>query len=152
MLVETRDNLDRDMHQLSLIPVLITASGRLPPRLGRVAAGLPLEAVEEQERGELLALLTSPGRYALQVGDDSMCEAGILHGDYVVVQSQQAAVNGDIVIALIDGEQVALGRIRYRADGQIELIAENNGGQRRAFAAARVDVQGKVVGQVRRYR
>ena len=140
------------MQNPSLIPVLMTCSGQSPPRLGRIAAGMPLEAVEEKERGELLALLTTPGRYALQVGDDSMCEAGILRGDFVVVQSQQRAVNGDIVIALLDGEQVVLGRIRYRSENRIELIAEHAGGRGRTLEASRVDVQGKVVGQVRRYR
>ncbi len=125
---------------------------RSPPRLGRIAAGIPLEAVEERERGELLALLTSPGRYALQVGDDSMCEAGILRGDYVVVQSQQHAVTGDIVVALVDGEQVVLSRIRHRAPDRIELIADSSTAENRLLAASRVRIQGKVVGQVRRYR
>ena len=124
----------------------------MPPKLGRIAAGIPLEAVEERERSELLTLLTAPGRYALQVGDDSMCEAGILSGDFVVVQSQQRAAEGDIVVALIDGEQVVLSRIRYRALDRIELIADNRGTGNRLLAASRVEIQGKVVGQVRRYR
>ena len=69
----------------------------LPPlfegldELGRVTAGIPLEAIEDRQRSELLSLLTAPGRYALQVSDDSMCEAGIIQGDIVVVQSQQQA-------------------------------------------------------------
>ncbi len=141
------------MHWRSIIPVFYPAAGgNSPPKLGRIAAGIPLEAVEERERGELLALLTAPGRYALQVADDSMCEAGILRGDFVVVQSQQRAASGDIVIALIDGEQVVLSRIRHRAPDRIELVADNSDGTNRVLAASRVRIQGKVVGQVRRYR
>ncbi len=141
------------MHNHRIIAVSPPGSScRMPPKLGRIAAGIPLEAVEERERGELLALLTAPGRYALQVGDDSMCEAGILSGDFVVVQSQQRAAEGDIVVALIDGEQVVLSRIRYRALDRIELIADNHGAGNRLLAASRVEIQGKVVGQVRRYR
>ena len=96
--------------------------------------------------------MTAPGRYALQVGDDSMCEAGIFRGDFVVVQSQQRAADGDIVVALVDGEQVVLSRIRHRAHGRIELIADNRTAGNRLLAASRVEIQGKVVGQVRRYR
>ncbi len=141
------------MHRHSIIPVTNSANGcQSPPKLGRIAAGIPLEAVEERERGELLALLTSPGRYALQVADDSMIEAGILRGDFVVVQSQQRAADGDIVVALVDGEQVVLNRVRHRAPDRIELIADNCAGENRLLAASRVRIQGKVVGQVRRYR
>ena len=126
-----------------------------PPALfecGRIAAGIPLEAVEEAERGELLALLTAPGRYALQVGDDSMRDAGILAGDFVVVQSQQQARNGDIVVALLDGEQVVLSRIRYLAGNRLRLLSDNPESMPRDLDTARVAIQGRVIGQVRRYR
>ena len=141
------------MHRHSLIRIFdpVTVS-RSPPRLGRIAAGIPLEAVEERERGELLALLTSPGRYALQVGDDSMCEAGILRGDYVVVQSQQRAANGDIVVALLDGEQLLMKRVRFTADGRIRLLADDRGGCDRIIAASRLVIHGRIVAQVRCYR
>ena len=120
--------------------------------LGRVAAGFPLEAIEESERNELLALLTAPGRYALQVGDDSMCEAGILAGDFVVVQSQQQAQDGDIVVALLDNEQVMLKRIRYRPANRIQMLADNPLAEDSIIDQSRVVIQGKVIGQVRRYR
>ena len=120
--------------------------------LGRVAAGSPLEAVEEQQRGELLELLTAPGRYALRVGDDSLCEAGILAGDFVIVQSQRQARDGDIVVGLLDREEVVLKRIRYRADGSIQLLADHPAGEARSLPASRLHIQGRVVGQLRRYR
>ncbi len=120
--------------------------------LGRVAAGAPLEAIEDRQRAGLLELLTAPGRYALRVGDDSMCDAGILTGDFVVVQSQQRACDGDIVVALVDGEQVVLKRIRLRDGNRIQLFADNPRAKSRLLDASRVAIQGKVIGQMRRYR
>ena len=120
--------------------------------LGRVAAGIPLEAIEDRQRSELLAMLTAPGRYALQVGDDSMCEAGILAGDIVVIQSQQQAVNGDIVMALLDGEQVILKRIRYLVGKRIQLLADNPTNKEQILDDSRISIQGRVIGQIRSYR
>ncbi len=120
--------------------------------LGRIAAGIPLEAIEDRQRSELLAMLTAPGRYALQVGDDSMCEAGILAGDIVVIQSQQHAANGDIVMALLDGEQVILKRIRYLAGKRIQLLADNSADKDQILDDSRLFIQGRVIGQIRSYR
>ncbi len=120
--------------------------------LGRVTAGIPLEAIEDRQRNELLSLLTAPGRYALQVSDDSMCEAGIIRGEYVVVLSQQQARNGDIVVALIDNEQATLKRIRYRSGNRIQLLADNPETGDLILADSRLVIQGKVIGQVRQYR
>ena len=134
---------------------LITALPDRPqglPEMGRVAAGIPLEAIEDRQRSELLAMLTAPGRYALQVGDDSMCDAGILAGDIVVVQSQQQARNGDIVIALLDSEQVILKRVRWLPDNRIQLLADSPAGRDQVIDASRIVVQGRVIGQIRRYR
>jgi repressor LexA len=125
---------------------------RLPPPLGRIAAGFPLEAIEDRHRDELLELLTEPGRYALRVGDDSMLEAGIFAGDFVVIQSQQTVRDGDIVVALVDNEQLSLNRFRRIGDGRIRLYADNPACDDRVLEQARVRIQGKVVGQVRRYR
>lgn len=130
-------------------------SPRPPPalfELGRVAAGLPLEAVEEKQRNELLELLTAPGRYTLRVGDDSMSDAGILAGDFVVVQSQRQARNGDIVVALLDREQVLLKRIRFCSGNRIRLLADNPDCGEMMLAESRLTIQGRVVGQLRRYR
>lgn len=130
----------------------LSMTHRLPPQLGRIAAGFPLEAIEDRQRGELLELLTEPGRYALRVGDDCMLEAGIFAGDFVVIQSQQSARDGDIVVALIDNEQLTLNRIRHLDAKRIRLYADNPAVADRVLAKARVQIQGKVVGQVRRYR
>ena len=119
---------------------------------GRIAAGIPLEAIEDEQRSELLELLTRPGRYALQIGDDSMCQIGIFAGDIVVIQSQQQACNGDIVVALIDNEQVVLKRIRHRRNRQIQLLADHPEASDLILEQSRVQIQGKVIGQVRCYR
>jgi repressor LexA len=130
------------------------AQRRLPAliELGRVAAGTPLEAVEEKQRSALLELLTAPGRYPLRVGDDSMAEAGILAGDFVIVQSQRQARDGDIVVALLDREQVMLKRIRFCAGDRVRLLADNPAAEELTVAASRLSIQGRVVGQLRRYR
>jgi repressor LexA len=125
---------------------------REPRALGRVAAGTPLEAIEDGERRALLELLTAPGRYALRVGDDSLSEAGILAGDFVVVQSQQQARNGDIVLALLDNERLLLKRMRYRPQNRILLLADDPLAENLIVERARLVIQGRVVGQIRRYR
>ncbi|MDH3636094.1 MAG: hypothetical protein OES20_15445 [Gammaproteobacteria bacterium] len=142
---------------------IITLSGKFRPikpipapiedlvELGRIAAGIPLEAIADRQRNELLGLLTAPGRYALQVSDDSMCEAGIIRGDIVVVQSQRQARDGDIVVALIDNEQVTLKRVRFLSNQRIQLIADSPDQADLVLKDSRVIIQGKVIGQVRCY-
>ena len=137
-------------YSTSLLP--LRPQQLLPPAIGCIAAGFPLEAIEDRQRDELHALLTEPGRYALRVGDDSMLEAGIFAGDFVVVRSQQTARDGDIVVTLVDNEQLSLYRIRHLDDQRIRLYADNPAVDDRVLARARVQIQGKVVGQVRRYR
>jgi len=123
----------------------------LLPVLGRIAAGIPIDAIEDSNRDELLALLTTPGRYALRVCGDSMIDTGIFDGDTIIIQSLQQAMNGDIVVALIDHETVTLKRIKYLPDGQIKLIADNRNIENRVYDADRITIQGKVVGQIRQF-
>jgi SOS-response transcriptional repressor LexA len=77
--------------QLELLPLLHppTIAGALASPIGRIAAGFPLEAVEDREHNQLLDLLTDPTRYALCVGDDSMIAAGVFNVDIVIIKSQQ---------------------------------------------------------------
>lgn len=122
------------------------------PILGRIAAGIPIDAIEDSNRDELTALLTMPGRYALRVCGDSMIEAGIFDGDTIIVQSQQQVVSGDIIVALIDQETVTLKRISYLPNGRIKLLSDNSNLQNHVFDADRITVQGKVVGQIRQFK
>lgn len=103
------------------------------------------------DREALLALLTEPGRYPVEVADDSMTDAGIFRGDTLVVQSQQHARDGDIVVVLVDNEDISVKRIRYSAPGRIKLIADSPSGEKRLLNNDRVSIQGKVIGQIRRY-
>ena len=103
------------------------------------------------QREGLLALLTAPGRYPLEVRDDSMSEAGIYRGDTVVVQSQQHACSGDLVVVLVDNEEIMIKRIRYPGKNRIQLRAENDGIPDLLLDKARVEIQGKIIGQIRRY-
>ncbi|MGD8588134.1 MAG: transcriptional repressor LexA [Chromatiales bacterium] len=121
------------------------------PLLGRIAAGRPIEAIPEQESLNLADYLLGPDRYALQVKGDSMIEAGILDGDLIIVKRQETAQDNDIVVALIDGEEVTLKRLRHRPHGQILLIAANPAIAPLSYPAERVQIQGVLVGQLRRY-
>ncbi len=127
------------------------SSTLLLPVLGRIAAGIPIDAIEDSNRDELLSLLTTPGHYALRVCGDSMIEAGIFDGDTIIVQSLQQAVNGDIVVALVDHENVTLKRIKYLPNGQIKLLADNKNIENRVYDADRITIQGKVLGQIRQF-
>ena len=133
---------------------ILPQPARIPdlPCCGHIAAGIPLEAIEDRQRGELQELLTISGRYALRVGDDSMCEAGIFNGDIVVVQSQRQAANGDIVVALLDGEQLVMKRVRFVGDRRIRLLADNATESDQIMDASRLAIQGRIVAQIRCYR
>ena len=116
------------------------------------AAGYPIEAIPGQDTLNLADFLLGANRYALRVQGDSMIEAGILDGDTVVIEQRDVANDGEIVVALIDGEEATLKRLRYRHDGTIALIAANPAIAPMIYAADRVAVQGVVVGQLRSYR
>ncbi|MFT7672703.1 MAG: repressor LexA [Gammaproteobacteria bacterium] len=140
-----------NLQKLPSMLSVLDASILYVPSLGRVAAGIPIEAVEDRNRDSLLALLTTPGRYALKVVGDSMIDAGIYDGDTIIVQSQQHANTGDIVIVLIDQETVTLKRFKSLPRGQIMLVADNPAYDNRCYDADRITIQGRVVGQIRQY-
>ena len=122
------------------------------PVLGRIAAGTPIEAIQ-QERERIAvpeALLGSGEHYVLEVQGDSMIEAGILDGDFVVIRKGDTAQTGEIVVALVMGEEATLKRLR-RKGGSIALEAANPKYQTRVFGPDQVEVQGKLVGLIRRY-
>ena len=122
------------------------------PLLGRIAAGQPIEAIPGEETLNLSDFLLGPRRYALRVLGDSMMGGGILNGDTVVVEQADTARDGEIVVALIDGEEATLKRLKRRKDGTIELIPENPAMTPMIYPAQRVRIQGVVVGQLRSYR
>ena len=134
-----------------VIPAAANDSRELPI-LGRIAAGTPIEAIQ-QERDRLPvpeAMLGAGEHFVLEVQGDSMINAGILDGDFVVIRRTDAANSGDIVVALVMGEEATLKRLR-RKGASIALEAANPAYETRIFGPDQVAVQGKLVGLIRRY-
>ena len=121
------------------------------PLLGRIAAGRPIEAVQDSQELEVPRQLRGKGRcYVLQVRGDSMVDDGILDSDWVVIEQRDYARDGEIVVALIDGEDATLKRIEQRPDVCI-LHPANSDLEPQHYAPGRVNIQGVVVGQMRAY-
>ena len=121
------------------------------PLYGRIAAGTPIEALRDTEFVEVPAYLLGGGEhYALEVEGESMIDAGIQDGDTVVIQRDDVADNGAIVVALVDDTEVTLKRLR-RKDNSIALEAANPDYETRDFGPDRVKVQGRLVGLIRKY-
>jgi len=122
------------------------------PLYGRIAAGLPIEAMRDQEtRIEVpVAMLGNGEHFALEIAGDSMIEAGILDGDTVIIRRAETAENGQIVVALVDENEVTLKRLRRRGNS-IALEPANARHETRIFPADRVRVQGRLVGLMRQY-
>lgn len=121
------------------------------PLLGRIAAGQPIEAIEDANYLDLAAFFIGPDRYALRVSGESMIDVGILDGDTVILRKQNIARTGDIVVALIDSQEATLKRLGAVKEGMVELIPENSGMKTMHYAAHRVSFQGVLVGQLRSY-
>jgi len=122
------------------------------PLLGRIAAGRPIDALAQSETIQVPPRLRTDAHcYVLQVTGDSMCEAGILDGDYVVIEHRRSADNGAIVVALIRGEDTTLKRI-LQEPGRVTLFPANAALTPLSFTPDEVEIQGVLVGQMRAYR
>lgn len=122
------------------------------PLYGRIAAGTPIEALRDQStHAEVPSGMIGAGdHYALEVAGDSMVDAGILDGDTVIIRRTDTAENGAIVVALIDSGEVTLKRLRKKGN-TIALEAANPAYETRIFGPDRVQVQGRLIGLIRRY-
>ncbi len=124
----------------------------LVPVMGRIAAGTPIEAI--QTRSHTISvppdMLGAGEHYALEVRGDSMVEAGILDGDMALIQKNDVADTGDIVVALIDEEEATLKRFRRRG-ASIALEPANASYEVRILPPNRVQIQGKLIGIYRKY-
>jgi repressor LexA len=122
------------------------------PVMGRIAAGTPIEAL--QTRSHTISvppdMLGSGEHYALEVRGDSMVDAGILDGDMALIQRNETAETGDIVVALIDDEEATLKRFRRRG-ASIALEPANTSYEVRILPPNRVKIQGKLIGLYRKY-
>jgi repressor LexA len=122
------------------------------PVMGRIAAGVPIEAIQTKSDTISVSpdMLSNGEHFALEVRGDSMIEAGILDGDLVLIRRQESADTGDIVVALVDHEEATLKRLRKRG-ASIALEAANPAYETRIFGPDRVAIQGRLVGLIRRY-
>ena len=123
------------------------------PLMGKIAAGVPIEAISHMQHnvavpGDMIS--TAGHHYALEVQGDSMIDAGINNGDVVVIRETNAADNGDIVVALVEGHEATLKRFRRRGS-TIALEAANPAYETRVFGEDQVKVQGRLVGLIRTY-
>ena len=121
------------------------------PLHGRIAAGVPIEAMEGQNMLSVpAALLGSGEHYALEVSGDSMMEAGILDGDFALIQRTEIARDGQIVVALIDDSEATLKYFR-REGARVRLDPANGAYEPQIYEAGQVRIQGKLAGLLRRY-
>ncbi|RVT84326.1 transcriptional repressor LexA [Rhodobacteraceae bacterium CCMM004] len=123
------------------------------PVMGRIAAGVPIEAISEVSHRVAVpaAMVTATAKhFALEVRGDSMIDAGINDGDVVVIRETATAETGDIVVALVEGHEATLKRFR-RKGGTVALEAANPAYETRVFRDDQVQVQGRLVGLIRTY-
>jgi repressor LexA len=122
------------------------------PLLGKIAAGTPISAIQHETGRYPVpeSMLGAGEHYMLEIDGDSMIEAGILHGDLVVIKKADTAATGEIVVALVEGEEATLKRLRKRG-ASIALEPCNAAYETRIFGPDQVEVQGKLVGLFRRY-
>ncbi|MCZ6564646.1 MAG: transcriptional repressor LexA [Gammaproteobacteria bacterium] len=121
------------------------------PLLGCIAAGKPIEAIENRELINFAHLLGGTNRYVLQVKGHSMIDEGIRSGDLVVIEQAKMARSNQIVVALIDNHEATLKRIKFPNRDTVRLIPANKNMQPKNYSADRVTIQGVLVGQVRMY-
>jgi len=152
-------NRARALEVLHLPEDAPAATGRWPapaamrsvPLVGRIAAGLPIEAIEQPEPLGVPASLLGPGEhYALQVVGDSMVEAGILDGDFALIRKAGDASDGEIVVALIDDSDATL-KYFHQEKGMVRLDPANAAYQPQRYLPSRVRIQGRLAGLLRRY-
>ena len=142
----------RDMSMSTPPSTVIDSRTVSVPVMGRIAAGTPISAIQNHSHDIACPpdLLTNGEHFALEVKGDSMIEAGILDGDIVVVRRCDTAENGDIVVALVDQEEATLKRLRKKGT-TIALEAANPEFKTRIFGPDQIDIQGRLVGLMRRY-
>jgi repressor LexA len=122
------------------------------PLLGNIAAGSPIEAVENREELDLEQLFHSKsGVYVLRVRGESMIDDHLCDGDYVVIERRENARNGEQVVALIDNNEATLKRFYKESGGKIRLQPANRGMEPRVVEADRCKIQGVVIGVLRSY-
>lgn len=141
-----------ESRSIEVVPTEPRAAAMPLPLLGTVAAGAPIEAVAEREQVSVPEEMLGRGEhYVLRVTGDSMIEEQIRDGDYLVVRHRETAENGDMVVALVDRESATVKKFYREQDGRVRLQPANAALEPMYFGADRVQVQGIVMGVMRRY-
>jgi repressor LexA len=125
-------------------------TGVVLPLMGRIAAGQPIQAIENPESISLADFVQSKEVFVLQVRGDSMQDEAILDGDYVLVEKSKTAHNGDIVVAIVNRDDATLKRL-YREGDNIRLQPSNANMKPIVVHASAVEIQGRVIGVLRKY-
>jgi repressor LexA len=135
-----------------LAPANLSSHPASVPLMGRIAAGVPISAIQNHTQDITVPpnLVGSGEHFALEVKGDSMIDAGINEGDIVIVRRCETAENGDIVVALVDKEEATLKRLRKKG-ASIALEAANPNYETRIFGPDQVDIQGRLVGLIRKF-
>lgn len=138
--------------QLAPPPPTYAQTSTTVPLMGRIAAGVPISAIQDhtQDIGVPPDLVAGGEHFALEVKGDSMIDAGINEGDIIIVRRCDTANNGDIVVALVEREEATLKRLR-RKGASVALEAANPKYETRIFGPDQVDIQGRLVGLIRRF-
>ena len=134
------------------LPVAANSAGIEVPMMGKIAAGVPISAISHQSATVFIPpdMIGKGSHYALEVSGDSMIEAGIFDGDTAIIRETNTAEMGDIVVALVDDEEATLKRYR-RKGGSVALEAANPAYETKIYGPDRIQVQGRLVGLIRRY-
>ncbi|MBV9771424.1 MAG: transcriptional repressor LexA [Bryobacterales bacterium] len=122
------------------------------PLAGRIAAGVPVEALEGQDTLQFADFTGKGDTFALQVSGESMIDDHIMSGDYVLVERAQQAQDGEIVVALVDGREATLKRLYHEPDGRIRLQPGNASMQPILVDAGSLQIQGRVLAVLRKYK
>lgn len=156
--LERKHVLKRDKHKARSLEII--TEDLLPdeerttklPLLGNIAAGAPIEAVENREELDLETLFRSKhGVYVLRVRGESMIDDHLCDGDFVVIERRESAKTGEQIVALIDGQEATLKRYYKEPGNRIRLQPANSSMEPRILEADRVKVQGVVIGVLRSY-
>jgi len=146
--LEKKGLISREAHMSRAIQISEPLTKMSLPLAGRIAAGSPLLAVEQNETIDFSGLFGSDNQFCLKVTGNSMIEAQIADGDYVVVKKQKTCRDGEIVVALVNGEDATLKRF-YKEPHRIRLEPANSTMQ--PIYSTQVEVMGVVTGVIRRY-
>jgi repressor LexA len=146
--LEKKGLISREAHMSRAIQISEPLARTSLPLAGRIAAGSPLMAIQQDEQVDFSGLFGSDNQFCLKVTGNSMIEAQIADGDYVIVKKQRTCRDGDIVVALVNGEDATLKRF-YKEAHRVRLEPANSAMQ--PIYATQVEILGVVTGVIRRY-